>query len=221
MIFSGLSISDLLQNFIVLFTAITFHEYAHGWVANKLGDPTAKNMGRLTLNPIAHLDPIGALLMIFCRFGWAKPVPVNPYYFKDPKKDMALVAFAGPIANVIVAFLACTIYPLLWTLFYRIGIVGNVVADFVLELFISCASLNICFAIFNLIPFPPLDGSKILFSVLPNHIYNKLLQYERYGMIVLILLSLSGILSRILGYVINPIMSVFNAWISLIFNLIW
>ncbi|MBQ7974550.1 MAG: site-2 protease family protein [Clostridia bacterium] len=217
-------IISLLQNFIVLFTAITVHEFSHGFIAHKLGDPTAKMMGRLTLNPLAHLDPLGAIMMIFCRFGWAKPVPVNPYYFKDPKRDMVLVSVAGPLSNLILAFIVATICPFLGvdtietyggSIFY---IVGEI--PFVSELLITCLIININFAVFNLIPFPPLDGSKILFSLLPNHLYNKFLTYERYGTIILIGLSISGILGKVLGIVINPILSLYINWINFLGNMI-
>lgn len=150
-----LDIVELLQNFIVLFTAITIHEFSHGWVAHKLGDPTAKSMGRLTLNPLAHLDPLGALMMVFCRFGWAKPVPVNPYYFKEPKKDMVLVSFAGPLSNIVLSFVSITIYTVLYIFAIRYNFWSNAVASFFIELFWVCAIVNVNFAVFNLIPFPP------------------------------------------------------------------
>lgn len=218
--FNGIYIIELIQNFIVLFAAISVHEFSHGFVAYKLGDPTAKSMGRLTLNPMAHLDPLGALMMVFCRFGWAKPVPVNPYYFKEPKKDMALVAVAGPLSNMLLAFLSYTIWAIMYVLAIKFGVAGNAVVGFVLDLLVACAVLNICFAVFNLIPFPPLDGSKILFSVLPNHIYNKLLTYERYGTIVLIVLSFSGILGKILGVVINPFISLMHSWVGFLLKIL-
>ena len=203
----------IIYNFIILFIAITVHEYAHGWVAHKLGDPTAKAMGRLTLNPLAHLDPLGALMMVFCGFGWAKPVPVHPYYFDDPKKDMVLVAFAGPASNLIVAFISATIYHLalkflpmdLW---------------FVTDFFYYCIIRNVIFAAFNLIPFPPLDGSKILFSVLPNHAYNTLLTYERYGTIILLLLSFTGLLGKILSLVTAPVFSLCNIWMDFLLRIL-
>ncbi len=210
MIFSNLSMTELLQNFIVLFTAITVHEYAHGIVAYRLGDPTAKSMGRLTLNPLAHLDPLGALMLVFCRFGWAKPVPVNPYYFDDPKKDMVLVSFAGPASNLLFAFVVATIYPFLLVFMPS----AFNVTSFLGGLFFACIITNISFAVFNLIPFPPLDGSKILFSLLPNHMYNTFLTYERYGTLLLLLLSFTGILGRMLGMVINPVFSLYLSWIN-------
>lgn len=214
MIFSNLSLMEILQNFIVLFVAITVHEYAHGIVAYKLGDPTAKSMGRLTLNPMAHLDPLGALMLVFCRFGWARPVPVNPYYFDDPKKDMVLVSFAGPASNLITAFVAATIYPFLLVLNPSLFNFST----FLGGLLFSCIITNISFAVFNLIPFPPLDGSKILFSLLPNHVYNRILTYERYGTILLLLMSFTGILGRILGLVINPILDLYLGWMSFLLN---
>lgn len=214
------NVIEILQNFIVLFTAITVHEYAHGYVAYRLGDPTAKSMGRLTLNPLAHLDPLGALMMIFCRFGWAKAVPVNPYYFKDPKRGMVVVSLAGPLANLILAFAAFTLYPIILAFSLKTGIYSNSIIIFIIELFIACGSLNICFAVFNLIPFPPLDGSKILFSVLPNDKYNTLLSYERYGTIVLLLLSATGILGKILSVVINPIMWLYSVWMNFLLKIL-
>ena len=212
--FNNFDVIEILQNFIVLFTAITIHEFSHGWVAYKLGDPTAKAMGRLTLNPTAHLDPLGALMMIFCRFGWAKPVPVNPYYFKDQRRDMVLVAFAGPLSNILLAFVSCTIYPILIVLAMKFNLVNNVSVNFIINLFLACAWTNVSFAVFNLIPLPPLDGSKMLFSVLPRNYYNKLLEYEQYGMIALLILSFTGVLGKILGTVIIPIMNILILWIS-------
>lgn len=210
------NLTNIIYSFIVLFSAITVHEYAHGYVAYKLGDPTAKSMGRLTLNPLAHLDPLGALMLIFCHFGWAKPVPVNPYYFDEPKKDMVLVSIAGPLSNVLFAFVIATLYPFL--LVFMPSLFG--VSTFLGGLFFACISINISFAVFNLIPFPPLDGSKILFSVLPNHIYNTFLTYERYGTILLLLLSFSGILGRILDTVINPVFGLYLDWINFLLKFI-
>ncbi len=213
-------IISLLQNFIVLFTAITVHEFSHGFVAHKLGDPTAKMMGRLTLNPLAHLDPLGAIMMIFCRFGWAKPVPVNPYYFKDPKRDMVLVSVAGPLSNIVFSFVAVTIYAILNVFAVRFNLFDNGIVAFAIDLFLVCTILNLNFAVFNLIPFPPLDGSKILFSILPNHLYNKFLTYERYGTIILIALSFSGVLGRIIGLAVNPVIDLYNIWIETIVDLL-
>ncbi len=212
------NILEIIQNFIVMFTAITVHEYSHGLVAYKLGDPTAKSMGRLTLNPLAHLDPIGALMMVFCRFGWAKPVPVNPYYFDDPKKDMVLVSFAGPLSNIFLAFVFATIYPFVMTGLGLIGVIPEEVYFFIEGVLSAGVYMNIYFAVFNLIPFPPLDGSKILFSVLPNRWYNILLTYERYGTIVLLALSFSGILGKILSIAAEPVIDIILSWNGLVTN---
>ncbi len=196
-----------LQRFIVLFTAITVHEYAHGYVAYKLGDPTAKAAGRLTLNPLSHLDPIGAVCMVLVGFGWAKPVPINPFYFRNRKRDTALVSLAGPAANIVLAFLSTIVYVPLAVLYFKSGYNG--ILGFIVGTLQSLVSLNIGFAVFNLIPFPPLDGGKILGVLLPADTYMKLLQYERFGFPILIILSLTGILGRILNVIITP---VYNLW---------
>ena len=163
--------------------ALTAHEYCHGYAAYRLGDPTAKSLGRLTLNPIRHLDPIGALCMILFHFGWAKPVPINPRYFKNPKKGFAIVALAGPAINLILSFLSAGAYLLLWALVKDVAFTSelgfNVAKNGLLFLFIF-HSLNLGFALFNLIPIPPLDGSRLLSVILPPKQYFGLMRYERY-----------------------------------------
>lgn len=209
------SLSELLARFIVLFTAITVHEYAHGLIAYKLGDPTAKYAGRLSLNPLSHLDPIGALCMVFFRFGWAKPVPINPMYFKDRKRDSAIVALAGPLSNIILAFLSTIVFAVYYVYVYLNF--PNFVTQFIYTVFMQLAVVNISFAVFNLIPFPPLDGSKILGAFLSYENYGRLLQYERFGFPVLILLSLTGFLGSILSLFINPL---FSLWLKMLNGLI-
>ena len=209
------SLSELLARFIVLFTAITVHEYAHGLIAYKLGDPTAKYAGRLSLNPLSHLDPIGALCMVFFRFGWAKPVPINPMYFKDRKRDSAIVALAGPLSNIILAFLSTIVFAVYYVYVY-INF-PNFLTQFIYTVFMQLAAVNIGFAVFNLIPFPPLDGSKILGAFLSYENYGKLLQYERFGFPVLILLSLTGFLGSFLSLFINPL---FSLWLKMLNGLI-
>ena len=204
------SINEILARLIVLFTAITVHEYAHGFVAYKLGDPTAKYAGRLSFNPISHIDPIGALCMVLCGFGWAKPVPINPMYFKDRKRDSALVALAGPLSNIILAFISAVLAALFFAFVY-LKFEGNVVTDFVLTLFIQLAQLNIGFAVFNLIPFPPLDGSKIVGAFLSNSSYYKFMQYEHFGFPILILMSITGLLGKVLYIFIEPL---WHLWFS-------
>ena len=171
--------------------ALTFHEFAHGFIANKLGDPTAKNLGRLTLNPLKHLDPIGTLMMLFVGIGYAKPVPINSRYFKKPKRDMALTALAGPAMNLILSFAGVTIYSVYLTFFGS----NNYITYAVYVFFYYFAYLNAYLAIFNLMPIPPFDGSRIALVLLPDKYYWGIMKYERTIMIVTIVVLLG--LSRI------------------------
>ncbi len=212
------SLTELLARLIVLFTAITVHEYAHGYVAYKLGDPTAKYAGRLSLNPLSHLDPIGALCMVFFRFGWAKPVPVNPMYFKDRKRDNALVALAGPVSNVILAFASTILTALYYVLILQKY--PNFFTSFIFTVFIQLAVVNISFAIFNLLPFPPLDGSKILGAFLSYENYNKLLMYERFGFPLLMILSFTGFLGRLLNLFIVPLLNLWEICLNGLINIL-
>ena len=186
---SGDSIEAIILNVLVIvipaLMCITIHELAHGFTAYRLGDRTAKDMGRLTLNPIRHIDPIGLLMMIVFRFGWAKPVPVNMYTFKHPKRYMAVTAFAGPLSNIIFALIAMFLFGLLYVPILSMN--SFAASSFFEELFINLIWLNIMLAIFNMLPIPPLDGSKILFSILSEQSYYKLMRYERFGMLILII----------------------------------
>ncbi len=173
-----------------LIVAITVHEYAHGLVAYRLGDPTAARAGRLTLNPLAHLDPIGVLMLWFFRFGWAKPVPVNPAYFRDPRRDMLKVSAAGPGANFIFALL----FSVLEVVAYRLGASRTVI-----EILQLTVLYNIFLGLFNLIPIPPLDGSRIMRSLLPARSALWLNQIDAYGWLILLLLIYSGFVQVILG----------------------
>ena len=157
--------------------------------AYRLGDNTAKSMGRLTLNPIKHIDPMGLLMMVLFKFGWAKPVPVNMWNFKNPKRGMAVTALAGPVSNIILSVIALFLYGLLFY-FLSDGAVGNAVLDM---LYIT-GYISIFFAIFNIMPIPPLDGSKVLFSFLSDSAYTKLMRYERYGMLILAVIVVTDIL---------------------------
>lgn len=213
--FGMISITELLARMIVLFSAITVHEYAHGFVAYKLGDPTAKYSGRLSLNPLSHIDPFGAICMVLFRFGWAKPVPINPMYFRDRKKGTALVSIAGPLSNIALAFLSTVIFALY--LVFLAPYIWTPLSSFISEIFVQLALLNISFAIFNLIPFPPLDGGKILGAFLSQESYMNLLQYERFGFPILIILSLTGILGRILSIFVMPL---YNLWETVLNGLI-
>ena len=189
---------EKIINIPIVLIALMFHELAHGWVSQKQGDPTPRLAGRMTLNPVEHLDPVGTLLMIVTGFGWAKPVPINPRYYKDPKKGMALTALAGPLSNILLAFAALLIYGIIFIIYIKLGIFGRSIDSigFITSRFIT---MNLCFAVFNLIPIPPLDGSRILGLFLSNRTYFKIQEYERYSFILIIVLSAMGVFSRIIG----------------------
>lgn len=180
----------LLLSVLPALICITLHECAHGYAAYRLGDDTAKRAGRLTLNPIKHIDIVGLIMLVTLHFGWAKPVPVNMWKFKNPKKGMAITAAAGPIANLLIALVFLFLYGFLFALLHRPGRSLN----WLLEMLYITAYLSIALAIFNIIPIPPLDGSKVLFSCISDRSYTKLMYYERYGMIILLVLVL--LLSR-------------------------
>ncbi|SJZ33784.1 site-2 protease family protein [Garciella nitratireducens] len=175
--------------------ALTFHEFSHGFIAYKLGDPTAKEKGRLSLNPFRHLDPIGFLMLLFFKFGWAKPVPYNPYYFSNRKRGTFLVALAGPLSNLVLAFLSIIIL-------FVLQPVNGIVSNFFQLLFLY----NIIFFIFNLIPIPPLDGFKIIISLLPKTVENLFLKYERFGYLILLILIITDLLDKILLPMIHFVM---------------
>ena len=181
-------LTNILLGVVPALLCITLHELAHGVVAYWLGDPTAKDAGRLTLNPLKHLDLMGLVMMVVFHFGWAKPVPVNMYRFKNPKWGMALTAVAGPGMNVLIAIVFLFLYGVLFTPLHGEGIV--------LEMIYLTAYLSLSFAIFNIIPISPLDGSKVLGAVLPERHYATLMRYERYGMLLLLALVATGVLGR-------------------------
>lgn len=192
--FAGLDITSLIIRAVVVLLAISIHEMAHGFVAYKLGDPTAKSMGRLSLNPLKHLDPIGAVCMLLFGFGWAKPVMVNPYYFKNIKRDTALVSLGGPLSNFILAFIGIAVFKILIVLNTPLNAFTKIVAAF-LNSFIY---LNIGLGTFNLLPIPPLDGSKIFLPLLPKRLYYDIMQHERLGWLVLVAALSTGVLTPIL-----------------------
>ena len=189
--------SKILMIPIVLI-ALTFHEFSHGFVSSKLGDPTPKYTGRLSLNPMAHLDPMGALLMVLTGFGWAKPVQIDARYYKNPKWGMAITAVAGPLSNLVLAFVAMIIYTLIFILNIKTGLFGNSI-DTISGFVLTFVQVNLCFMVFNLIPIPPLDGSRILGLFLSTRAYFKLQQLERYSFMIIIVLSLTGVFDRIIG----------------------
>ena len=196
----------LLISAIAALLCITLHELSHGFVAWRLGDPTAKQAGRLTLNPIKHLDPVGLIMMLIAKVGWAKPVPVDMRYFKHPKQGMALTALAGPAANFLTAMAAVALASLIW----HIGRVSH--ATLLALCFLSnIALLGVGMGLFNLIPVSPLDGSKILFALLPDRAYYTILRYEKYVMGVLIVLVLLGVFDRPLSFLMLHVLQAFCA----------
>lgn len=194
------TILDIIIQVPAILMALTFHEFFHGYVAYRLGDPTAKNQGRLTLNPFKHLDPLGALAFFLIKIGWAKPVPVNPNYFQDPQKDMVWVALAGPAVNlalaIICAFLAKfteSIYPLI--AHYSIA---HSTLQPLYSFLVYSVEINLILCIFNFLPIPPLDGSKILAGFLEPDMARSYASIERYGFVIILLLAFSGILAKVL-----------------------
>jgi Zn-dependent protease len=189
---------------IPILFAITLHEAAHGWVANKLGDPTAKNLGRITLNPIKHIDPVGTIVVpLFLAtvspfvMGWAKPVPVEPRYFKSPLLDMALVAVAGPASNFL---MAC-----IWAMFIQLAFLSleqSQLLSFLAEMGEKGIIINIVLMVLNLLPIPPLDGGRVVAGILPPKLAIPYMQLERFGMIIILLLLVSGILGKVMWPVV-------------------
>lgn len=183
------SMWDALLRVAAIFLCLTVHESCHGLAALALGDPTAKSMHRLSLNPLRHIDWLGLFLMFTVGFGWAKPVPVDPRYFRSPKKGMAVTALAGPVSNIVLALLAMFISKAIY-----LYVPYSSAADSVFSFFLyTLAPLSIGLGVFNLIPIPPLDGSKVLGALLPDRAYFTLMRYERYGMILLLVLSFVGV----------------------------
>ena len=204
--------NNLLISIPTILYALTIHEYFHGWTANKFGDPTAKLQGRLTLNPLAHIDILGALCFVFAHFGWGKPVPINPYNFKNPRRDNVLVSFAGPASNFVSAFLFGVTFQLLRNAtFIPVNVSTNL-----FNLLLSAIVVNLSLAFFNMIPLFPLDGSHILEGLLPSAMAQKYKEIERYSPFILLGLIIMGnyagisILSMVLGPPIHYFLRLFT-----------
>ena len=176
---------------------ITFHETCHGLAAYRLGDNTAKRMGRLSLNPLKHVDLMGLIMMALFRFGWAKPVPVDMRNFKNPKAGMALTALAGPVSNVVLAYAAVVLCNVVMFLADRLGSTWLLLA--LAQFFVYVEIISAGLAVFNVFPIPPLDGSKVLFALLSDRAYDRLMRYEKYGMGLLMALLVTGAIDRPLG----------------------
>lgn len=195
---------SILQEIIILgpplLFALTLHEYAHGYVARLFGDPTAANMGRLTLNPLKHLDPIGVICFILIKIGWAKPVPVDPRYFKDPRRDMIWVSLAGPGINFILAVISVLMVRLLFatSTLWPFFIISPLI-----KMLGASIWINLLLAVFNLLPLPPLDGSKILMGLLPERTAVAYARVEPYGFIIMLVLFYTGILPKIILPIIS------------------
>ncbi|HDH11169.1 MAG TPA: site-2 protease family protein [Nitrospirae bacterium] len=210
------TIRQLIVSAVPILIAITFHEVAHGLVANRLGDPTARQMGRLTLNPLAHIDLVGtiilpAILIITGApvFGWAKPVPINPHNFRDPRRDMAISAAAGPVTNLLLAILSLLILKFL--IIPTAGFLPDSLTIPLTMMFRQSILINIILAAFNLLPIPPLDGGRVLTGFLPHQQAVAFSKIEPYGFFIVIILLMTGIA----GIFINPIIRLMLALLSL------
>lgn len=195
----------------VIVFALSFHEYAHGWVAYRKGDPTAYHAGRLTMNPLAHLDPFGALAIYFVGFGWAKPVPVDPRHLSNPRRDMLWIALAGPLSNILLALVSGLLLRLVW----QTGLLSS--QSPLISVLVVSLQINLALAIFNFLPIPPLDGSRILTGLLPTAQAPLIYQLERYGPMVLMGLILFGMVTGIpiIGTLISPFIHLFMSLFTL------
>ena len=207
-----LLLSILLSLPILLFS-LSCHEVAHGYIAYKMGDPTARNLGRLTLNPLKHLDPMGTLLMLLVGYGWAKPVPINTRYFKNPKKGMVLTALAGPLTNFLLGFVLLILTAAYSVIMNTFVLNENttqfafVIAETVFQTLYFGAYLNVTLAVFNLLPVPPFDGSRIFLSFLPPKWYFGIMKYERYILIGVLALFYLDVLTVPVNFITGHIFS--------------
>lgn len=205
------TIQDLVVRVPVFLLALTIHEFAHGWLANRLGDPTARLQGRLTLNPVAHLDPIGTIAIVLIGFGWAKPVPVDYRYLKRPRRDMMLIAAAGPISNLVLGAVCAFFYRMIpW------AVGGPELGWVILPLRIMFRTgvwVNAVLAVFNLLPIPPLDGSRVVSGLLPLRQAISYSRLEPYGFVLIFLLFFTGIMDPVFGVAVRTLTLVlFRMW---------
>lgn len=200
------TIYRLIIQIPILLITLTIHEFSHGYVAYLLGDDTAKRAGRLTLNPISHIDPFGLLMLFIAHIGWAKPVPVNPYNFVNQKRDMAITAAAGPVSNFVMAIILSVVFNLLKSANPNILYSGSLFSQFLTSMLVYAILINLALGIFNLIPIPPMDGSKILGGFLSDEAYYKYTAQERKGaQLLMIIFAISFVFKlNLIGAIIMP-----------------
>ncbi len=223
--FSGIDLQTLFITILVLAVSLSIHEYAHAWMANRLGDSTAAEAGRLTMNPLKHLDPVGSLVFLLTRrIGWARPVPVNPARFDRKytvKKGMMLTSVAGPMSNFVLGTISLIIYYAVATIALYSG--QNEFLVLLLQIFSMFYSANMILGLFNLLPIPPLDGYKVFGALLPRKLYFQVMRYERYiGLVFLFLIFFGGgILSRVLQFLMIPFDFLIRNPVEWLFRLLW
>ncbi len=213
-------ILDMLITLFCVFLSLTVHEFCHGYMAHLRGDNTAQKTGRLSMNPLRHIDPIGAICLFLFGFGWAKPVMVNPINFKRKtmKLDMVLTSLAGPLSNFILAFISMFAVTAL-SMFATETMMNSKWTFLVYQILMSLTFMNLGLGIFNLIPIPPLDGSKVLSAILPTKYYFKLMEYERFGFIALIILINLPIFNQVLTWVLNGVVIAYSGVAGLILGI--
>lgn len=222
MLFNNFNAIEILYLVPVILLSLSFHEFAHAFVSYLLGDPTAKNQGRLTLNPVKHLDAFGTIMMLIARFGWAKPVPINPMYYKNRKAGTMIVSLAGPVSNILLAVIFS--FPLLYInakygpQYINTFTLNAIIFNLSYSFFIN----NLRLAVFNILPVPPLDGSKILSGILPQREYFKLMQYENYIGIAFLLLMFvfPSFLNKILGPIVELISTIIQTIVNPLINML-